>query len=543
MSAAPTTSVVPSLDKVDFLKLQNGSDIRGVAVAGVEGEPVNLTEPVAEAIAAAFSGWLVEKKKADASGLLGVSIGHDSRISAQVLQDAISRGIAGAGLDVVQYGLASTPAMFNSTLTEDDAFLCPVDGSIMITASHLPYNRNGFKFFTNAGGLGKADIKEILERAADIYNNFTTESLMTSKEQAHASIKRVDYMTIYASDLVKAVRKAAGNIEKPLEGFHIVVDAGNGAGGFFAAKVLEPLGAVTAGSQFLEPDGMFPNHIPNPEDKTAMKAITQAVLHNKADLGIIFDTDVDRSAAVDSTGREFNRNRLIALMSAIVLEEHPGTTIVTDSVTSDGLTTFIEKKLGGKHHRFKRGYRNVIDEAIRLNSIGEESHLAIETSGHGALKENHWLDDGAYLMVKILNKLASARASGVGGGSNVLTDLVQGLLEPAVAVELRLKINQNHPELKGGSFRDYGQAVLKHLENSVESDPKLQKAPVNYEGVRVSGFGGWFLLRLSLHDPVLPLNIEAPSNEDAVKLGLHVLAAVNEFPALDTSALDKFVQA
>ncbi|XP_041023192.1 phosphoglucomutase isoform X1 [Juglans microcarpa x Juglans regia] len=542
-NAAPTTSVVPSLDKVDFLKLQNGSDIRGVAVAGVEGEPVNLTEPVAEAIAAAFSGWLVEKKKADASGLLGVSIGHDSRISAQVLQDAISRGIAGAGLDVVQYGLASTPAMFNSTLTEDDAFLCPVDGSIMITASHLPYNRNGFKFFTNAGGLGKADIKEILERAADIYNNFTTESLMTSKEQAHASIKRVDYMTIYASDLVKAVRKAAGNIEKPLEGFHIVVDAGNGAGGFFAAKVLEPLGAVTAGSQFLEPDGMFPNHIPNPEDKTAMKAITQAVLHNKADLGIIFDTDVDRSAAVDSTGREFNRNRLIALMSAIVLEEHPGTTIVTDSVTSDGLTTFIEKKLGGKHHRFKRGYRNVIDEAIRLNSIGEESHLAIETSGHGALKENHWLDDGAYLMVKILNKLASARASGVGGGSNVLTDLVQGLLEPAVAVELRLKINQNHPELKGGSFRDYGQAVLKHLENSVESDPKLQKAPVNYEGVRVSGFGGWFLLRLSLHDPVLPLNIEAPSNEDAVKLGLHVLAAVNEFPALDTSALDKFVQA
>ncbi|KOM58660.1 hypothetical protein LR48_Vigan11g169400 [Vigna angularis] len=111
---------------------------------------------------------------------------------------------------------------------------------------------------------------------------------------------------------------------------------------------------------------LFPNHIPNPEDKTAMKAITQAVLDNKADLGIIFDTDVDRSAAVDFTVREFNRNRLIALMAAIVLEEHPGTTIVTDSVTSDGLTTFIEKKLGGKHHRFKRGYKNVIDEAIRL---------------------------------------------------------------------------------------------------------------------------------------------------------------------------------
>ncbi|OAY38842.1 phosphomannomutase/phosphoglucomutase isoform X3 [Manihot esculenta] len=542
MAAASSTTAIPHLDKVDFLKLQNGSDIRGVAVAGVEGEPVTLTEPVTEAIAAGFAAWLLEKKKADASKTLRVSIGHDSRISAQMLQDAVSRGIAGAGLDVVQYGLASTPAMFNSTLTEDEAFLCPVDGAIMITASHLPYNRNGFKFFTNAGGLGKADIKEILERAADVYNKFTDESLTKSKRLASESVKKVDYMTVYTADLVKAVRKAAGNIEKPLEGFHIIVDAGNGAGGFFAAKVLEPLGAITSGSQFLEPDGLFPYHIPNPEDKAAMKAITQAVLQNKADLGIIFDTDVDRSAAVDSTGREFNRNRLIALISAIVLEEHPGTTIVTDSVTSDGLTTFIEKKLGGKHHRFKRGYKNVIDEAIRLNSIGEESHLAIETSGHGALKENHWLDDGAYLMVKLLNKLASARASGVGGGSKVLTNLIEGLQEPAVAVELRLKINQNHPDLKGGSFREYGEAVLNHLENSVDLDPKLQKAPVNYEGVRVSGYGGWFLLRLSLHDPVLPLNIEAPSNEDAVKLGLSVASAVKEFAAIDTSALDKFIQ-
>ncbi|KAJ6900631.1 phosphomannomutase/phosphoglucomutase-like isoform X1 [Populus alba x Populus x berolinensis] len=541
-NAASSTTALPYLDKVDFMKLQNGSDIRGVAVPGVEGEPVTLTEPVTEAIATAFSAWLSEKKKVDASKPLKVSVGHDSRISAQVLQDAVTRGIASAGLNVVQYGLASTPAMFNSTLTEDEAFLCPVDGAIMITASHLPYNRNGFKFFTNAGGLGKADIKNILERAVDIYNSFTDEGLMKSKRKASESLKRVDYMTVYTSDLVKAVRKAAGNIEKPLAGFHIVVDAGNGAGGFFAEKVLQPLGAITSGSQFLEPDGMFPNHIPNPEDKTAMKAITQAVLENKADLGIIFDTDVDRSAVVDSTAREFNRNRLIALMSAIVLEEHPGTTIVTDSVTSDGLTTFIENKLGGKHHRFKRGYKNVIDEAVRLNSVGEESHLAIETSGHGALKENHWLDDGAYLMVKVLNKLASARASGIAGGSKVLTDLVEGLQEPGVAVELRLKIDQNHPDLKGGSFREYGEAVLKLLENHVESDPKLQKAPVNYEGVRVSGFGGWFLLRLSLHDPVLPLNIEASSHEDAVKLGLAVASAVKKFPALDTSAVDKFLR-
>ncbi|KAK8662295.1 hypothetical protein V6N13_091879 [Hibiscus sabdariffa] len=500
------------------------------------------------------------------------------------LLSAASSATAIPSLDKVGFlklqngSLASTPAMFNSTLTEDEAFLCPTDGAIMITgslwlyaslwiadsilehvkASHLPYNRNGFKFFTNAGGLGKSDIKDILERAANIYSGFIAKGY--SVKNASESVKKVDYMTVYTSDLVKAVRKAAGNIAKP----HVFLwclsslvlpTIREAAGGiphycrcrkwrrrFFAAKVLEPLGAITSGSQFLEPDGMFPNHIPNPEDKAAMKAITEAVLSKKADLGIIFDTDVDRSAAVDSTGRELNRNRLIALMSAIVLNEHPGTTIVTDSVTSDGLTSFIERKLGGKHHRFKRGYKNVIDEAIRLNSVGEESHLAMETSGHGALKENHWLDDGAYLMVKLLNKLASAKASGRGDGSKVLTDLVEGLEEPAIAVELRLKISQSHPDLKGRSFREYGEAVLQHLGNSIALSPKLQKAPVNYEGVRVSGFGGWFLLRLSLHDPVLPLNIEAPSHEDAVKLGLEVASAVKEFQALDTSALDKFVQ-
>ena len=88
-------------------------------------------------------------------------------------------------------------------------------------------------------------------------------------------------------------------MEKPLDGLHIIVDAGNGAGGFFVEQILQPLGADTTGSQFLEPDGMFPNHIPNPEDATAMSAMVEAVLQQKADFGIIFDTDVDRAGAVD----------------------------------------------------------------------------------------------------------------------------------------------------------------------------------------------------------------------------------------------------
>ncbi|RVW84309.1 hypothetical protein CK203_036660 [Vitis vinifera] len=149
-------------------------------------------------------------------------------------EEAVSLGIASAGLEVVQYGLASTPAMFNSTLTEGEQFF--------VSCRWIHYdNRNGFKFFTNAGGLGKADIKDILERAASIYSNFAVEGLVNSERKASVSIKRVDYMALYTSYLVEAVRRAAGNIERPLEGLHIVVDAGNGAGGFFAVGFIRTL--------------------------------------------------------------------------------------------------------------------------------------------------------------------------------------------------------------------------------------------------------------------------------------------------------------
>ena len=85
---------------------------------------------------------------------------------------------------------------------------------------------------------------------------------------------------------------------------------------------------------------------------------------------------------------------------------------MTDSVTSDCLTEFLENRLKMKHHRFKRGYKNVINEAIRLNQEGIETHLAIETSGHGAVKENYFLDDGAYMSVVIISRLAVSLREG-----------------------------------------------------------------------------------------------------------------------------------
>ena len=295
----------------------------------------------------------------------------------------------------------------------------------------------------------------------------------------------------------------AEDYDHPLKGFKIVVDAGNGAGGFYADKVLEPLGADTTGSRYLEPDGMFPNHVPNPENKEAMKSICEAVLESNADMGVIFDTDVDRGGAVDKSGNEINRNRLVACAAAIALEGNEGGTIVTDSITSDGLKEFIEQTLGGKHHRFKRGYKNAINEAIRLNNEGINCPLAIETSGHAAMRENYFLDDGAYLCTKIIIKMAQLRKA----GKNI-SDLTAALKEPVESREIRFKITDS-------DFKTTGNRIITQLESYAKTQSTWNLADDSREGVRVSfdkdNGDGWFLLRLSVHDPIMPLNIESDS--------------------------------
>lgn len=504
------------MENFNWKKLQNSSDIRGVALEGVANEPVNLTPEVVQILGKAFVSWLTEKSGKTATNLI-ISIGRDSRISGVTLTSAITAGITSTGANVYDFNMASTPAMFMSTVTPE--FAC--DGAIMLTASHLPFNRNGLKFFTPEGGLGKPEISAILELASK--NQFETAA-------NKGSIEQHDFISVYADGFVQKIRQAVNHPEhfdQPLKGLKIILDAGNGAGGFYAEKVLKPLGADTTGSQFLEPDGTFPNHIPNPEDKQAMASICQAVLGNQADFGIIFDTDVDRGAAVDATGQELNRNRLIALISAIVLKEHPGSTIVTDSITSDGLTTFIEQELQGVHHRFKRGYKNVINESIRLNEAGQESWLAIETSGHGAMKENYFLDDGAYLITKLLIELAKSKLA----GTNLL-DAIANFQSPAESEEFRLKIG-------GEEFKDYGNQAIEQLQEFASSQGDWEIVPNNYEGVRISCQSpeedGWFLLRLSLHDPVMPLNIESNVAGGVEKIAKRLLEFFQPFEALDLS--------
>ena len=141
----------------EYLHLQNGTDVRGVACEGIAGENVTLTEEAAEQIAKAFCVWLISRT---GKTTVTVAVGYDSRITARPLCSAVVKGILSTGHNAVVTGLSTTPSMF--MLLQDEELDVACQGSIMITASHLPFNRNGLKFFSKQGGLEKADVTEIL---------------------------------------------------------------------------------------------------------------------------------------------------------------------------------------------------------------------------------------------------------------------------------------------------------------------------------------------------------------------------------------------
>lgn len=499
-----------------YLMLQNGSDIRGFALDTPE-QKKNLTAESIRRIADGFASWLEKDQSVNLEHAV-VAVGHDSRVTGAEIKENLTERLVAAGVTVFDVGMATTPAMFMSTQYSE--YDC--DASIMITASHLPMEYNGLKFFTRKGGLEHEDITDILTYAGEG---------TVPAETVSGKVVQKDLIADYAADLREKIRAGLPETidkEQPLKGRHIIVDAGNGAGGFFVDQVLEPLGADTTGSQFLDPDGTFPNHVPNPDNKEAMASIQQAVLESKADLGIIFDTDADRSAIVDEEGNSINRNNLIGLIGAVVLKEEPGATIVTNSPVSNHLENFIAS-LGGKVDRYISGYRNVINRGVELNERGVNCPLAIETSGHAALRENYFLDDGAYLVAKLLIADAILQEEG-----STLTDLIRDLKQPVETQEVRFVI-------RTADYKETGERTLQAFSDFATHTPGMEVVPNNKEGIRVNTSGplgeGWMLLRMSLHEPKLVLQIES-DEEGKIPFIRSILRTFFEvFEAIDSSKL------
>ncbi|CAN6164007.1 unnamed protein product [Urochloa humidicola] len=542
-------------------RLQNGPDVRGVALEGENGRSVDLTPLAVEVIGESFGEWLREELQRPEAEELRVSVGRDPRLSGPRLSAALFAGLARAGCSVFDMGLATTPACFMSTILPRFNY----DASIMMTASHLPYTRNGLKFFTKRGGLTSGDVEQICDCAA---RKYVARKMGLGGEGMLPVVMRVDLMSDYAQhlrDIIKQRVAHPAHYDTPLKGFKVVVNAGNGCGGFFTWDVLEKLGADTTGSLHLEPDGTFPNHMPNPEDATAMSLTHDAVLANGADLGVVFDTDVDRSGVVDATGAAINGDRLIALMSAIVLDEHPGTTVVTDARASDGLTRFIASR-GGHHCLYRVGYRNVIDKGVQLNTDGVETHLMMETTGHGALKENYFLDDGAYMVVKIIIEMVRMKLAGLEGG---VGSLIMDLEEPAESVLLRMNIlgEPKYAKQRGTmaveAFKEYIQedklsgwvlddcgdcsvgdgCLVDTNDHPINVDAYMYRAKLYDENKRPVGM---VHVRQSVHNPNIALNMQSyvPGGCKSMAGDLHkrflLASGVNE--SVDISDVEKFVK-
>ncbi|MEE1199359.1 MAG: hypothetical protein U0L09_01790 [Christensenellales bacterium] len=458
-----------------WLKFRRNTDIRDNAE--------HLSNDFAARIGYVFAFWLADRLQTTPDRLI-LAVGRDSRPSGQRLSDALIRGMTAADCDVFDCGLCTTPAMFMTTVMPETR----ANGAVMVTAGASAAEKNGFKFILPDGLILDADVEELIRRAE---NAAVPDRL----------VQKMDFLPRYAAHLKQQAKIwLDDDALKPLLGLYVIVDAGNGTGGFFA-DLLEELGADVTGSLNLLPDGNFPGHSPSTEND-ALNAIAQAVRENEADLGVLLDPDCTRAVIVNEKGQPLSGNRMIALISAILLEKHPGATIVTDSVTSSGLTQFITE-WGGVHYRYRRGYRNVINEAVRLNDEDIDCPLAIETSGYAAFRENYFLDDGIYLATRLICEALNLKREG-----KTLSSLIEELQEPVERAEIRMNVLAD-------DFRDTCQEIFDMILSHTLDNPDWTLAPDSREGVRINfnldgGINNaWFQVRLSVHDPVIPLNAES----------------------------------
>ena len=452
--------------------------------AVIRTDAARLTDDFAARLGYVFALW-VSEKTGIAPDKLAIAVGYDSRPTGPRLLKAFAAGLTAADSDVYDCGMATTPAMQISMEIQ----ACAASAAAMITASASSAEMNGFKLFLPQGPLSADDMALLLERA----------------EHARVPqrlVKPFDLIGAYKQRLTRQIREFMDDgSDQPLSGLKVIVDASNGSAGFYA-EYLRELGADTEGSFNLEPTGVFAEGAHNPENNQALEQLSRTVLEHRADIGVMLDADGDRVAIVDERGRLLNRNRLIALIAAILLEDEKGLTFVTDSVTSSGLSRFISE-WGGNHYRFRRGYKHVIEEAKRLREEGINVPVAIETSGHAAMAENFFIDDGIYLATKVICEAKWRKRDGLS-----LSSLIDELQEPKESLEVRLPIIQDDYKKAAGY-------VIEAVLSSTLTNPEWRLAPDNREGVRIlfSLNGGvdnaWFMLRLSVHDPVLAINAES----------------------------------
>lgn len=422
-------------------------DIRGVV-------DKDLTDETVYDLARAFGVFF------RANGATRASLGRDARESSPRFRDIMIRGLMETGCDVLDFGMVPTPVLYFTLFTQ------PVDAGVMITGSHNPADNNGFKVC-----LGKSTI--FGEQIAEIKRIALSQNFVSGR----GAKEERDVVSAYREHLRSSIKVGP----RPLT---VVVDAGNGMGGFIGAPLYRDLGCEVI-DLFCEPDSQFPNHHPDPTVVENMRFAIDGVREHKADLAIAFDGDADRIGVVDETGRIVWGDQLMVIFAREILKRSPGSTFIAEVKCSQTLFDDIARH-GGNPIMWKVGHSLIKAKMKETNAA-----MAGEMSGHLFFADRYFgYDDGIYAGARLLEILTNTERP----LSALLADLPRTVSTPEIRVDCADEKKFEVVRILTEEFKQTHQVI-------------------DIDGARILFEHGWGLVRASNTQPVIVMRFEADSQE------------------------------
>jgi len=440
--------------------------------------PDQLNETVARALGTAF----VEMLRESGDDAERIVIAHDMRETGPALAAAFAAGVNSAGTKVVHIGLGSTDQLYYAS----GALGLP---GAMFTASHNPAQYNGIKLCrAGARPVGQdSGLAVVRRRAEELLDD------LDAVAEVPAMVSERNLLADYAAHLRGLVDLSG---IRPLK---VVVDAGNGMGGYTVPAVLGdqeltalPLEIVPL---YFELDGSFPNHEANPLDPANLVDLQAAVREHGADLGLAFDGDADRCFVVDENGDPVSPSAITALVAKRELAKFPGSTVIHNVITSAAVPEIITEN-GGVPVRSRVGHSFIKAEMARTNAVFGGEH-----SAHYYFRDFWFADTGMLAAMHVLAAL--------GGQPQPLSQFAAEFERYAASGEINSTV-ADAPAKIAEVRAAFADATLDELDGMT---------------LRLSD-GAWFNLRASNTEPLLRLNVEAPKPDRMAALRDQVLAIV-----------------
>lgn len=460
--------------EITLQRLQNlikAYDVRGIV-------PTDLDENICYLIGQAFVEAL-KLRKAD-GGCGQVVIAHDMRPSGPALVKSFAKGVTEQGVDVLHMGLASTDGLYFAT-----GFL-NIAGA-MFTASHNPAEYNGIKLAkAGAAPVGQdSGLKEITQL---VLNGIAKYSGPVGTESSK------DLNTEYVKYLHSLVDlKVARKLK-------VVIDAGNGMGGFSVPKVFENSNFEIV-PMYFELDGSFPNHEANPIEPANLVDLQKRVLAEKADLGIAFDGDADRAFFIDEKGQSISPSAITALIAKRELKREPGSTIIHNLITSRSVAEVV-KENGGTARKTRVGHSFIKQVMKDTNAIFGGEH-----SGHFYFRDFWFADSGMLAALHVLAALGETKA-GV-----TFSSLIKEFDRYVASGEINTRVKDVSVTSK---------KVKEHFAGV--KDVQIEEL----DGLTFAGDTWWVNVRPSNTEPLLRLNAEAKEHATMEKVRDEVLAIIRK---------------